>query len=148
MKVCRGPRTSKQWRETDAQSLKAWVNSWRPGTIVKVDGTIDKSGTRHTDLGIEIEPHDVVALNKALELHQAEMLAYFKKENAELRATVSKLESALRKIHSLTSYRRTYAPSPDALADATSKIANHFAWSFSRKRPLKLNMRWVKWKSL
>jgi hypothetical protein len=148
MKVYRGPRTSKKWKKTDAKSLKTWVKHWRPGSVVALDGTIDKLGQRHTDLGIEIESHDIVALNRALAQYQATALAQLEKTNAELEATIQQLERALKKINALASYHRSNAPTPDALADAVAKIADHFAWSFSRKRPLSLKMRWVKWKSL
>lgn len=148
MKVYRGPRTSNTWKVTDAKPLKSWIKGWRPGKVVALDGTIDKTGQRHTDLGIEIEQRDILSLNKALSQYQARAVAQLERQNAELEKTVELLESALRKIHALSSYHRDRAPNVDAFAEAVAKISHHYAWSHSRWRRLGLKMRWLKWKSL
>ncbi len=146
MKIYRGPKTSNRWSKTDAKSLRTWASGWIPGKVVPVDGTIQKAGQRHTDLGIEIESRDIVALHKALLQYQTRTLSQLEKENAALLATVNQLEDVLRKINSLASHRRDEAPSLEILTNTIAKIADHFAWSVSRRTPLKLNSRWVKWK--
>jgi hypothetical protein len=65
------------------------------------DGTIDKSGERHTELAVVIEEEDVLALQKGLIEHYRSCV----KERDKLRGTVQDLESALTKVSHLLSWQ-------------------------------------------
>lgn len=62
MKVRRKPKVGGKWSETDARDPISLVNEWNPGTTYILDGTIDKDGTRHSLIGIDISADDVQAL--------------------------------------------------------------------------------------
>ncbi len=94
MKIYRGGRTSKKWSKTDGREID--VSEWRRGKIIVVDGTINKSGSRHTDLGVEIEPTDIVALSAALIRNYKEL----ESENVELKSSIKKMNDAFRVIAS------------------------------------------------
>lgn len=66
MNIYRGPRSGGSWSFTDSKKPQEYIEDWARGTTIVFDGTIDKDGKRHTDLGLEIEESDVVALFKAL----------------------------------------------------------------------------------
>lgn len=146
MKIYRGPRTTKKWRETDTKSLTKWAADWQPGKQLHLDGTIEKAGQRHTDLGIVFEAEDIAALHDAFQRHQRDRIQALEAREAELTENVKLLESALSKIGSLLSLHRKKAPSPDALLEAIKKIANHFRWNHKRRTPIELD--WIKFKDL
>jgi aspartyl/asparaginyl-tRNA synthetase len=147
MKVYRGPRSSKQWRKIDARKLQAWSKDWTPGKVIHVDGTIDKTGSRHTDLGIEIEVQDIAALNKAFAKYHSQRVAELEKNNKELSEAVELMEMALRKLSALAQ-RHAAAPSTEAFAAAVEHVANHFRLDFYRKQPFRLQTNWANWKRL
>ena len=66
MKIFRGPKTTDSWQETDTKSVEAWMSDWQPGRKLRFDGTIDKSGDRHTDIGVEVSEQDIIFLHTGL----------------------------------------------------------------------------------
>ncbi|MFZ0311729.1 MAG: hypothetical protein WAL85_03370 [Candidatus Korobacteraceae bacterium] len=63
MKVYRGSR----WQSlTDSFGPAEYLDDWKAGRGIHLDGTIDDSGTKQTNLRLEIEDPDVVALFEAL----------------------------------------------------------------------------------
>lgn len=54
------------------------VARWNDGAMLHFDGTIDKDGTRHTDLWIRINEDDVIALFDALVRAYQERALLFK----------------------------------------------------------------------
>jgi hypothetical protein len=148
MKIYRGPRTSKRWEKIDTKKLKSWTKDWAPGKIVHVDGTIDKSGTRHTDLGIEIELHDIGALHNAFVRYHSGRVRDLEKENAKQAETIRLLEQVLGKIQSLARSQSNRAPSSEALMAAIASVAHHYRYAFYRDERLKDLPRWVGWQSL
>ena len=146
MKIYKGPRTTKKWTVTDTKSLAKWAEDWKPEKQLLLDGTIQKTGQRHTDLGIEFEAADIAALHDAFQRHQRNRIQELEAREAALSENVKLLEGALGKIASLLTLHRKKAPSPDALLEATKRIARHFRWNHSRRTPLDLE--WVKLQDL
>jgi hypothetical protein len=66
MRILRGGRTETYSDETDSISPGDLAAEWHPGTPIWFDATRDKSGARHSDVGIEITSDDVAALCLAL----------------------------------------------------------------------------------
>ena len=63
MKVYRGSRRKSL---TDSFEPEDYIVDWKEGRHVHLTGTIDEYGARHTNLWLEIEDRDVVALFVAL----------------------------------------------------------------------------------
>src|SRR5205814_1654525 len=104
MRIFRGPRTTNKWQATDSKSLKTWAKQWRPGKHVQFDGTINKIGERHTDLGVELTEDDLNELVGGLIKYYRTMNRQLTKERDQLREAVTRLEEALGKISSLATY--------------------------------------------
>lgn len=104
MKIYRGPRTTDKWQITDSKSLEEWAAEWQPGKTLHFDGTIDKFGGRHTDLGVEIEPADIIHLHEALQRHISGRAG-----------AADVMEAALHKIYLLVTRHKDQAPSLDTL---------------------------------
>src|ERR1700681_3881516 len=98
MKIYRGPRTTKKWQVTDTKALTKWAQDWQPGKQLQFDGTIEKAGQRHTDLGIVFEAEDIAALHDAFQRHQRDRIQALETREVELSENVKLLESALSKI--------------------------------------------------
>ena len=130
MKIYRGPRTTDEWQLTDTKKASEWADDWRPGVKVALDGTIEKEGTRHTDLGVEIEADDVVALASAL-------FKYQKLRIEELEPAAR----ALKKINRLVALYRDEAPSDKELLDSIQGISAHFSKPQLLNKPFKLD--WI-----
>ena len=62
MKIRRKPKVGGHWSDTDAREPIDLVDEWKPGTTFVLDGTIDKDGTRHSLIGLDISEDDVQAL--------------------------------------------------------------------------------------
>lgn len=139
MKIYRRPQTSNEWKKTDEQSLKKWAKDWHPGKIASFDGTIDKSGDRHTDLGIQIEPSDIGDLFNALVRH-------YETTHADLQKRVETLEDALGKIDDLISFHRHEAPDVEDLISAVQLIAERYRSPYSRGGEPKIS--WIRWDSI
>ena len=139
MKIYRCQRTSDDWKKTDEQSLKRWAKDWHPGKIARFDGTIDKTGDRHTDLGVQIEASDIGDLFNGLVRH-------YEKANADLQKRVATLEDALGKIDDLISYHRHEAPDVEELISAVQLIAERYRSPWSRVGEPKIS--WIRWDSI
>jgi hypothetical protein len=61
-----GERTDSKEPSAYIEDWQRRVEDWGDGGMVRFDGTIDKDGTRHTDLWIHIHEEDVIALFDAL----------------------------------------------------------------------------------
>ena len=61
MKIRRKPRVGGHWSETDVKDPIDLVEEWKPGTTFVLDGTIDKDGTRHSLIGLDISEDDIQA---------------------------------------------------------------------------------------
>lgn len=144
MKIKRGPRTTDNWTTTDTKDVKDYAANWKPGRAIRFDGTIDKSGNRHTDLGVELDEKDVIALHSGLIRHFQGCV----KERDRLQATVSELEDALTKISALVGWKKDRAPDRDSLLEAIEEIADHFGRSWNRRKRFTSKFAWMKWKSL
>ncbi len=62
MKIRRKPKIGGSWSDTDAKDPIDLIDEWKPGTTFVLDGTIDKDGSRHSLIGIDISEDDVQAL--------------------------------------------------------------------------------------
>ena len=79
MKIYRGGQASNEWSAvTDSMNPQRLQKTWRAGGMLALDGTIDKTGERHTAVGIEIDERDIVALVQGLVA-----------ENGRLRSTLA-----------------------------------------------------------
>jgi len=144
MKMHRGPRSADTWSRTDEKSVVDYATSWRPGRALRFDGTIDKSGTRHTDLGVEVEEQDIIELHSGL-------LNYYRaciEQRDSFSKTIDSLETALARIARLASWEKSRAPDTDSLLAAVKDIADHFGHSWSRDEPFKPSTTWLQWQSL
>ena len=148
MKIFRGPKTTDSWQETDRQSVKEWARDWQPDKKLRFDGTIDKSGERHTDLGVEISEQDIIALHAGLVKYQKDYLHNLEQQRDGLQASIDELEGVLGKISNLVSYNKERAPNRQELLMAIEEVADHFRWGFKREHPFKSQFEWLEWKSL
>jgi hypothetical protein len=144
MRLQRGPKTGDTWTTTDARPPATWVKSWFPGRSISFDGTIDKTGQRHTSVGVEIDEEDVLALHRALIDHYRSV----ERERNELRKKCRELERAFWKVQALVSWRSDRAPDSDSLLAAVAEIANYFAGPRTGGKQFKSRFRWMKWKTL
>jgi hypothetical protein len=144
VKIRRGPKSTNNWTTTDTKTPAEYAQSWWPGRPIRFDGTIDKSGERHTDLGVEIYEEDVIALHKVLLSHYRGYM----KERDKLLGTVLELESAFMKISHLLSWHKSRAPDQDNLLAAIEEIVDHFGRSWNRSKPYKSRFAWLKWRTL
>lgn len=147
MKIYRGPQTSDRWAAvTDVKPLEEWARNWRPNNIVVFDGTIDKSGQRHTDLGVQIDASDIVALFNGLVAHYSAETERLEGANANLQQTHDTLQTALEKIDNLISYHQDEAPSVEELIASVQTIARKYRWSSSRNESPQIG--WIDWESI
>lgn len=148
MKVSRGALSTGLTYATDEKSLVEVAKDWWPGERVNFDGTVDKSGTRHTRLSISLEEEDILALH-------AGVLDFYRRQTRELtnerdrqRRTIQELEDALYKMHKLVSWNQDRAPNTEELLQALEEITEHFRWRHHRQRTFKSRFKWLRWKSL
>lgn len=66
MKIYRGGFSNEDLYVTDSKAPGEYIKDWKPGETIHFDGTIDKSGQRHTVLGVHLESDDVLKLHSAL----------------------------------------------------------------------------------
>ena len=102
MKIRRKPKTGGHWSETDAKDPIDLVDDWKPGTTFVLDGTIDKDGTRHSLIGLDISEEDVVALMVKVFEHQKtkidqlqDALESLQIENDQRKAAFQKMETLI-----------------------------------------------------
>lgn len=66
MKIFRGPHSTEDWSITDNKVPSDYIENWEPRKKIILDGTIDKTGDRHTYIGIELDEDDVISLFNSL----------------------------------------------------------------------------------
>ena len=81
------------WSDTDKKDPQEYVENWQPGTIVVVDGTIDKDGSRHSQIGIELTEDDVQALVNKLIAHYKIKLDEMQEKYDNLRIECDQLKA-------------------------------------------------------
>ncbi len=96
MQIWRHGETSSESILTDEKSLSDLADDWRNSDGITADATIDKNGSRHTQIAVVLSEEDVIELSSRL-------FAQLKKENSELRATVGFLQESLQNIWLMTS---------------------------------------------
>ena len=110
MKIYRGGQASTEWTAvTDSMNPQRLQKTWRAGGMLALDGTIDKTGDRHTAVGIEIDERDIVALVQALVA-----------ENGRLRATLASWKPIAELLNVLGTVERAHR-SPDRINDWTTE---------------------------
>ena len=91
MNIYRGPRTGSSWQCTDSKKPSECAKEWTLGGKIMFDGTVDKDGQRHTDLGIELEERDIIELfNILIRRYQGkivELARELRELKTELKAT-------------------------------------------------------------
>ena len=156
MKIHRGPRTAAAAKQTAEKSASEIEANWAPGTILYFDGTIDKSGTRHTDIGVEIEEADIAALARAFFRHWAKQKEEYQievedreQERIRTRTDLEAAEGAIRRLNGLA-WQAHRAPSTEAFGEAVRAIVQHYEASLhSSGEPVKPpSLKWIKWTSL
>jgi hypothetical protein len=140
MRIYRSGRTEPFSDETDSRSAVELADDWRPGTTLWFDATRDKSGARHSAVGIELVPEDIAALCDALlsiegpyvsqaqarvlklarRKARSERIARRKQAALALEA-VTRLDAALSDIHNLVALRDGDVP-PDQMLEQVYTI--------------------------
>jgi hypothetical protein len=143
MKIHRGPRSSNRWTDVTATlSTTQYAQDWNPAKVLTVDATIDKSGERHSDMGIQFEEDDIVSLSEGF-------IAHIRKERDSLREEKTArevLQRAMEKIHDLISYHSEKAPTTEKLVEAVKDLALHYYCNASDEdRP---EIEWIKWENI
>ncbi|MBI3635332.1 MAG: hypothetical protein HY216_03800 [Candidatus Rokubacteria bacterium] len=134
MRIYRGPQSNAAWNLTDSKQPREYLKNWCDTGSITFDGTIDKSGQRHTDLNIAIEEDDVAALLQGLV-----------RRNREMKQEIERLREAHEKIANLAFNHSSRAPSQDALIEAMWTIADYFGSESNRDKP---KIKWICWKSI
>ncbi|MEZ4599877.1 MAG: hypothetical protein R2940_08815 [Syntrophotaleaceae bacterium] len=140
MKIFRGPKTAKKWSETDSRELSDF--EWSPNSAICFDATVDKNGTRHTDLGINISENDIISLHEKLITHYKKRIEALEAEIKSASEENSKYFDALGKISNLVSLHRDKAPSGDDLLLLIENISDFYRFSFLEKEE-DLNVSWI-----
>lgn len=123
--------------------------NWSPDKPFYLDGTIDKQGSRHTDIGVEIDEADIAALANAFFRNWAEQRDAREMELIVARKRIENAESAMRKLHKL-SWQSDRAPSVEAFGEAVRAIVNHYE-SLAGQPEAEIkppNLKWIKWNTL
>ena len=89
MKIYRTGATSSEWTLTDKKNSREVAKAWAASGQIAFDGTKDKSGTRHTDLTVELDAKDIVAL-------VATLVRRYKQENAQLKGRLKKAAASIK----------------------------------------------------
>ena len=136
MRIFRGPHSNDDFDPTDAKPLKDLPDDWTPGHITWLDGTKDKSGTRHTAIGVQHTPDDIASLSAALFRYHTERITELQTKTKESRETITQLEHALSQISKMIADHSD--PSAELLLKNLKTIADHYRRSWTRKNPLEL----------
>jgi hypothetical protein len=94
VKIYRKPRSGRDWSQTDSKGPDKYMKWWQYTKKIILNGTIDKDGDRHTQIGIEVDEDDIIALSTAL----------FKSQKAsieQLDKNIEFLQEAFGKLHTL-----------------------------------------------
>lgn len=87
MKIYRGPHSTADWSLTETKKPEDYIDDWKNNRKICMDATIDKTGDRHTYIGIEIDEDDIVSLFKELlerYIHENENMKNKLKEIGEM----------------------------------------------------------------
>ena len=142
VKIFRGPKSTGVLDETDTKSIKEYVSNWHPDSWLEFDATKNKSGGRHTSIGVQVSEQDIISLHAGLVKYYRGCL----QERDQLQASVNELEGVLEKISSLIASQK--GRSPNELLKAIDEVAFHFRFSSNRGKPYKSPFKWLKWGSL
>jgi hypothetical protein len=147
MKIFRGGRTQNDWSDmTDEKTTSAYIENWEPGKHIVFDGTIDKTGKRHTDLGVVIDEEDVIAMHGALIRTLKQSNSDNTKMIEELNNTIKYLREAFAKIHGLINYHINEAPSEERLLDDIKEISSEYMYYHDELDGVDLD--WIKWSEI
>lgn len=149
MKVLRGPQTTASFTETGTKPASQVEAEWVPGKIFWLDGTIDKTGTRHTDIGVEIGEADVIALASAFLRQGSDRRVSAVGEVTAANARLEAAEAVIRKIY-LLAWEAKRAPTKQAFGEAVRAIIQHYE-AVARDPHAKIEppeLGWIKWNSL
>jgi hypothetical protein len=147
VKIYRGGKASDNWEITDSKNAEQVADDWAALGHIQFDGTIDKAGERHTDLGIQISEEDVLALFKVLLPRIEEAKHQLSKEVKEKSAAIEALLTVLRKIDGLIWSHENKAPSRQALISAVREIAEHYSVLDNLDMPPP-EPKWIKWSEI
>lgn len=151
MILYRSPKTGNNWNNTDTIKPNKYIKNWKPGKIIKFDGTIDKQGERHTDIGIKLVEEDIESLTRSL-------FKFYKEKIKEQEERIKKLDENLKDARYQCSYRREglmllyevianlpeEIPSNQVLTEAFSDLASHYLRSdISTENLPKID--WINW---
>lgn len=142
MRLFRGPRTTRERQETDKKSPSEIAREWELGGALWFDGTIDKTGHRHTRIGVELDRADIWALLQQLLKHDRERSERLEKELAEREREIQRLKGGLAKIRRLAILHYEKAPSWQAFREAIVTLAREYHWNYRDKEP-SLSLRWI-----
>lgn len=92
MILYRSPKSGNKWNNTDTIKPNEYIKNWKPGKIIKFDGTIDKQGERHTDIGIKLFEDDIESLTRSL-------FKFYKEKINEKEERIKKLDENLKDAH-------------------------------------------------
>ncbi len=101
MKIRRKPKVGGQWSETDVRDPIDLVNEWKPGTTFVLDGTIDKDGTRHSLIGIDISEDDIQALLIKLIQNYKDRISDLEQANEDLAVENDQRKAAFQTLDAL-----------------------------------------------
>ena len=133
MDIFRGPQTGRSWKRTDSKKPRSYIKHWKPGDKISFNGTID-GALRFTELGIQIEEADVIALFNALVKNYRREQSRLGQELTQTRKQGAELLDALGKIYRLLQSEGSDSPSSETL-DAARIIANHYRYPPNKGKP-------------
>jgi hypothetical protein len=146
MKIVRAPKSADKTyckiHEVDERKIGEESASWYPNYTYWFDGTIDKSGGRKTDIGVELNEDDVIALH-------GNLMDYYRRKALkcdEYREEIDALKEVLNKIWKLVLFHQGMAPDEQSLLSAIGEIANHFSWN--DVDPFESKFSWLHWNDL
>lgn len=146
MNIYRRGRKGFVWEKTDSKESDGFSELWASNDVVTLDGTIDKEGERHTEIGLELEDDDVVSLFNALIDKYRNKIEELNSELNGARNITNEKTEALATIDNLICYHSEDAPTLDSLIGAVQTIASHFT---ERKvvgtQP---NLKWIKYENI
>lgn len=147
MKIHRGPQSTGQARLTDEKKASELEREWEPGAVMFFDGTIDKVGVRHTNIGIEIEEADIASLGRAFFKHHVAERRKMVDELTKAKEDVLRQREAFVKILNL-SHKITDAPSEQAFADTLRAIVAHYDWVRDHESGRPPDLKWIEWTAI
>ena len=150
MKISRGHSVGQtgyyRFRETDSKRPKDYIRGWKypwsyeENTLqVWLSGTINKQGKRRTDLHLEIDEADILAMSTAL-------VERLRRSSKQARDDAKKLRTALHKINALIADHKAKFQTPDDLLQAVQSIAAFYCLRLNASGNPQLEQ--IKWKDI